>query len=240
MFRVKPIRAPRIGFDEVCLEIHAGEGGSDSQNFCFELAAIYLKYAERLGFEKEILSSSESRITLWFKGKTVKAAFDNESGKHVVQRVPPGERNGRRHTSVVGVAVLPIMADIPTLDIRDVSWTAMRGSGPGGQNRNKVASTVRMIHKPTGITVVINERDQGKNRATALRVLTSRVYEFHQSKTAQSYNQWREQQLDGKGRGNKRRTFNYIRQEVTDHITGKTAPSWAIDKGKLELLMNNK
>ena len=238
MFRVKPIRAPRIGFDEVCLEIHAGEGGSDSQNFCFELAAIYLKYAERLGFEKEILSSSESRITLWFKGKTVKAAFDNESGKHVVQRVPPGERNGRRHTSVVGVAVLPIMADIPTLDIRDVSWTAMRGSGPGGQNRNKVASTVRMIHKPTGITVVIDGRDQHQNRKHALRIITARVNEKRLKEMAAKYDANRKQSLANAGRGDKTRTYNFIDSRVTDHNTGKkTSNIKAVMKGELRLIL---
>ena len=218
------------------VEIHAGEGGLDSQNFTFELASVYLKHAERQGFESDTLHSSESRITLWFKGAEVQKAFGNEGGKHVVQRVPPSERNGRRHTSVVGVAVMPIQRNVPRLNMKDVSWDAMRGGGPGGQNRNKVSSTVRMIHHPTNITVTINERDQGRNREKALAVLTSRVHEYYAAKTTQSYNQWRDQQLDGKGRGNKIRTYNLIRSEVKDHRNGRSAPWWEIEKGRLELL----
>ena len=218
------------------LEIHAGEGGRDSQNFVFELASIYLKYADTLGLEKEILISSESRITLWFKGNNVKQAFDNESGKHVVQRIPNNDRNGRRHTSVVGVAVMPIVRNAPPLNPRDVSWEAMRGSGNGGQARQKTSNKVVCLHRPTGITAMADSREQSKNREMAMRILASRVHEYYAAKTTQSYNSWREQQLDGKGRGNKRRTWNFQRQEVVDHITGKTAPTWMLEKGRIELL----
>ena len=213
------------------LEIHAGEGGQDAQDFVFELASIYLKYADHLGLEKEILHSSEARITLWFKGARVQG-FADEGGKHVIQRVPHSGK-GKRHTSVVGVAVMPIMANVPKLDMKDVEWEAMIGRGPGGQNRNKVASTVRMVHKPTGITVVINERDQSKNRTKALKILSNRVHEYHSARTTLAYNRWRDQQLDGNGRGNKIRTYSTIRDEVKDHRTGKTVPFWEVEKGIL-------
>ena len=215
--------------------IHAGEGGSDAASFCHELSSYYLKYAQRLGLEFDILDSSESRLTLWFKGTGVQTAFANESGKHVIQRVP-SNGGGRRHTSVVGVAVMPILASAKPLNPHEVTWVATRGSGNGGQAKNKTSSKVICQHVPTGITASSDSRSQSHNREIAMRILASRVHEYHMAKTTQSYNQWRDQQLDGMGRGNKRRTWNCMRNEVVDHLTGKVVPLWKLVEGELNLL----
>ena len=109
-------------------------------------------------------------------GRGVWEAFKGESGKHVVQRVPPTENRGRRHTSVISIAVLPFDEGLPeSLDLKDVDITTARGSGPGGQHRNTTDSCVRAVHKPTGLSVVIDSRQQGQNKTLALQILSQRL-----------------------------------------------------------------
>lgn len=218
------------------VEIHFGEGGHDSRNFVHELASYYLKYATRLNLDKEILDEDDGIVTLWFKGTNVKSHFSNEGGKHIVQRIPSNGKNGKAHTSVVTVAILPLLPNIPKLNKNDFEWTAQRGHGKGGQNQNKVASAVRMIHKPTGLSVFINGRDQKQNYRRALQILSNKINELHKNNIHNSYNNQRLSQFNNRGRSSKDRTYNFIRNEVTDHNTGKCIPIWMIEKGKIELL----
>lgn len=218
------------------VEIHFGEGGQDSKNFVHELAGYYLKYASRLNLDKEILDEDDGIITLWFKGNNVKEHFSNEGGKHIVQRVPSNGKGGKAHTSVVTVAVLPLLPNTPKLNINDFEWSAQRGHGKGGQNQNKVASAVRMLHKPTGLSVFINGRDQKQNHRRALQILSNKIESLHKNQINSAYNNQRTSQFNGRGRSDKDRTYNFIRNEVVDHTTGKSAPTWMIEKGKLEML----
>ena len=218
------------------MEIHFGEGGRDSKNFVHELSSLDLKYASRIGFAYDILDEDDGVVNLYFKGSGVQEAFKGEGGKHVIQRVPITESQGRRQTSIVTVAVMPLLPDTKRLDPRDIAWSAQTSHGKGGQNQNKVASAVRMSHKPTGMTVFISGRDRGQNYQRALKILTNKVETFYRQQQHQAYNEVRTSQFTGAGRGEKLRTYNMIRHEVTDHRTGKTVPSWEIEKGKFELL----
>lgn len=157
------------------------------------------------------------------EGKSAERLFAPEAGGHRWQRVPPTEKRGRKHTSTVTVAVLAAEQDAaPQLDERDIEWQATVGSGPGGQHKNKTASCVVMTHKPTGLTVRIeNERSQHRNRVSALRLLSARLAERERnSKNAERATTRREQVGSGE-RGDKIRTVRLQDDRVVDHRTGK-------------------
>ena len=164
--------------------------------------------------------------------------MESHIGKHCVQRVPPTENRGRRHTSYLGVAVLPIMdLTLEPLPQSEIKVKTQRGHGPGGQHQNKTDSAVRMAHVPKGITVFINGRDQHSNRAEALRVLTARVRDFEQQEVDSEYRALRKSQLGNVGRGDKIRTYNYLNDRASDHRTGaKAKVRRVIKKGEFELL----
>jgi peptide chain release factor 1 len=178
-------------------------------------------------------------MTLRFAGPGVWKAFENEPGKHVVQRVPPTERNGRRHTSVVSVAVLPILSGYPSIPENEIEIITQRGHGPGGQNQNKVESAVRARHKPTGLHVFINGRDQGQNKKEAIRILSAKVQEFYCQKKENVESVERVRQMGGGGRSGKVRTYNFLDSRVTDHRLGKkTNQIEKIMKGNFNLLFD--
>lgn len=222
---------------ELIVEIQFGEGGDDSKVFVHDLLATYMKYAERLRLSSELLGSSPGHVIAKFSGSGVWKAFQHEPGKHCVQRCPPTEKSGRRHTSVVSVAVLPLpqKLDFQTLAAEEVEVKTQGGSGPGGQHQNKTASAVRMTHKATGLQVFINGRDQHRNRREALRILTAKVYEHLQGQHDAEYGTERKSQMKGGGRGDKIRTYNFIERRVVDHRLGKkTKQIKQIMKGELE------
>jgi peptide chain release factor 1 len=222
------------------LEVRSGEGGDDSKLFVHELAAAYIKYAQSKGLKPDQIAVADGHLVLKVSGSGVWQTFRNEPGKHCVQRCPPTERNSRRHTSIVVVAVLPLpdeASDDP-LDQRDVDVKTQGGSGPGGQHQNKTDSAVRMTHRPTGIQVFINGRDQQRNRRDALRILTAKVNErFDLSQTAQ-YAAKRKDQIGDGGRSNKVRTYNFVDSRVVDHrLRKRTKQIKQVMKGHLDLLL---
>jgi len=201
---------------------------------------MYARYVQSLNFKAEILHSSFGHKIVQMSGKGIGKSFKNESGKHICQRVPPTETKGRRHTSVVAVAVLPLPPEQDCMPLPDseLEVTTMIGTGPGGQHRQKTASCVRIKHKPTGITVVIDGRDQHQNRKHALRIITARVNEKRLKEMAAKYDANRKQSLANAGRGDKTRTYNFIDSRVTDHNTGKkTSNIKAVMKGELRLIL---
>lgn len=188
-----------------------------------------LGWRSRGVFEFETVEYRTGYIVVALTGQGVKAIFKDEAGGHRWQRVPPTEKRGRVQTSTVTVAVLdPDTVVGQALDPRDVDITTARGSGPGGQNRNKTESCVIAKHKPTGIQVRIdNERSQQQNRATAMKVLAAKLYQLSASQAMASKNDQRKQQVGSGMRGDKVRTYREQDDQVTDHRTGK---KWQLNK----------
>jgi peptide chain release factor 1 len=223
------------------MEILFGEGGDDSKQFVHELYNAYRRYAGYHNIAVELWTEDDGHIIAKFKGSNVWSKFQHESGKHCVQRIPSTEKNGRKQTSMVSVALLPLLPEkeYPPLKSEDLDIKFQTGrQKAGGQNANKVASAVRMTHKPTGYQVFINGRDQGQNKKEALRILTAKVHDQLYVAQDREFKNLRKQQIDGGGRGNKVRTYNYLEGRVVDHkLNTKTSQvKRVIEKGEFDLL----
>jgi peptide chain release factor 1 len=226
---------------EIVVEIHFGEGGEDSKQFVTDLFSAYLKWAGSHQLKSELLDTDHGHVVCKITGKGCWKAFKNEPGKHCVQRYPKTERGGRRHTSMISVAVLPIPPEreLKPLPHHELLVTAeMCRLHSGGQNAQKNATAIRAKHLPTGIVVFIqNERSQKQNREEALHILTAKVNALRQANELQSYGNMRQAQLGGGGRGNKIRTYNYIDSRITDHnLNVKTSRVEEVMRGRFDYL----
>jgi peptide chain release factor 1 len=173
-------------------------------------------------FEVEVIDRCPGYVAVAVTGEGARQLFQNESGGHRWQRIPPTEKRGRVQTSTVTVAVLdPDAVQGNPLTYQDVEIVTARGSGPGGQNRNKTESCVIVTHKASGIQVRIdNERSQSQNKATAMKVLAARLYEAERSKVKLAQDDERRHQVGTGQRGDKVRTYRTQDDQVTDHRTG--------------------
>jgi peptide chain release factor 1 len=171
-------------------------------------------------------------------GNKAAKLFKHETGKHVVQRCPPTENKGRRHTSTITVSILPILSSSSfTLKEQDIETKTQRGHGPGGQHQNTTDSAVRMVHKPTDTVVFINGRDQHSNKRLARQILEARVAEKIRGRQNRERSENKREQVDGGGRGNKTRTYNFLDSRVVDHILGtRTSKIKQVMKGRFDLL----
>ncbi len=215
---------------DVILEVRGATGGEEAALFARDLFRMYSRYCERRGWRIEVMDSSTSErgglkeVIAQITGKAAYRYLRYESGGHRVQRVPETETQGRIHTSIATVAVMPKAEEV------DISWKpdevrvdTMRAGGPGGQKVNKTESAVRMTHLPTGIVVKCqDEKSQHKNRARAESILRSYLLEYKQAKVDAERASFRKEQVGGGDRSEKIRTYNFPQDRVTDHRAGET------------------
>lgn len=207
------------------IEVRAGSGGEEAALFAATLFNMYHRYAELKNWRFEILSISDTGIggykeaSALMKGRDVFSKLKFESGVHRVQRVPETESSGRIHTSAATVAVLPEAEDVDVkIDDKDLRIDTYRASGAGGQHVNTTESAVRITHLPTGIVVALqDEKSQHKNKAKAMKILRSRIYEAERYKKDMERAEVRKGQVGSGDRSERIRTYNFPQGRVSDH-----------------------
>jgi len=232
----------------VILEIRAGTGGDEAALFASDLFRMYSRFAERHGWKIEVMSLNESgvggikEVIATITGKNVYSRLKYESGVHRVQRVPATEASGRIHTSTATVAVLPEAEDVDIqINEKDLRVDTFCSSGPGGQSVNTTYSAVRLTHIPTGVVVSQqDEKSQIKNRAKAMKVLRSRLYEMELRKQQEAIAKDRRSQVGTGERSEKIRTYNFPQNRITDHrINFTTHQLEGVLNGDLAELLDN-
>lgn len=214
------------------VEIRPAAGGDEAALFAGELFRAYLKFAEQKGWKQEVLDSTETDLggikeaVFSLEGEDVYSYMKFESGVHRVQRVPTTESGGRIHTSTITVSVLPEAEEVDSIELRqeDLDISTFRASGAGGQHVNRTDSAVRIVHKPTGITVASQqERSQLRNKEICLRILKAKLLELAMREETEKHASDKRAQVGTGDRSERIRTYNFPQSRVTDHRYGISA-----------------
>jgi len=229
------------------LEVHAGAGGTESQDWAQMLLRMYIRWAEQRGFKAEMIGSSEGEevgiksATLLIQGHNAYGWIKTESGVHRLVRISPFDSNARRHTSFASVWAFPVIDDSIDIEIeeKDVRIDTYRASGAGGQHVNKTDSAIRLTHLPTGVVVECqDERSQHKNRARAMSLLKAKLLQSERDKITAEQAQNRRNLIGSGDRSERIRTYNYPQGRVTDNRINLTLYKLAeVTEGELDLII---
>ncbi len=221
--------------NKIIIEIRAGAGGDEAAIFAGDLARMYQRYAAKCGWNFNIVDFNQTSLNGYkiliaeienpsaSSGQNLYEILKNESGVHRVQRIPQTEKSGRVHTSTASVAVIPYVEPKEIqINPSDLEISFFRSSGPGGQNVNKVETAVRILHKPTGITISSQvDRSQHANREKALEILRAKLFEQKQTEAQNKLGNLRKEQIGSAERAEKIRTYNIPQDRITDHRINK-------------------